>query len=204
MFALLAGIYDSTIPPPMVILFLGLDNSGKTSTLESLKQLHSTPGPKIPLNMIRPTLGVNNSTLVVNKRSITVYDPAGRVEGRRMWSGYYAESHGILYVVEGHGEPSAGARLEESQLVFSTVSSSMPNKPIAIFVNCPDLERRSEIGKLVTEYFKIYLYEGRVKVFLGDVKSGYDGKMEGAGEAIDWLVKMETLAMFTKINDETT
>ena len=96
-------------------------------------------------------MGVNNSTLVVNKRSITVYDPAGRVEGRRMWSGYYAESHGILYVVEGRGESSAGARLEESQLVFSTVSSSMPNKPIAIFVNCPDLERRSEIGKLVTE-----------------------------------------------------
>eukprot|EP00519_Triparma_laevis_P007580 CAMPEP_0182514772 /NCGR_PEP_ID=MMETSP1321-20130603/36511_1 /TAXON_ID=91990 /ORGANISM="Bolidomonas sp., Strain RCC1657" /LENGTH=175 /DNA_ID=CAMNT_0024722051 /DNA_START=105 /DNA_END=628 /DNA_ORIENTATION=- len=175
MFALIAGIYSSTIPPPLVFLFLGLDNSGKTSALESLKVLHKAPGPSIPLNLIRPTMGVNNATFAINGRSLTVYDPAGRIEGRRMWGGYYKESHGILFVVEGLSEASTGARLEESQLVFSTVSASVPNKPIAIFVNCPDLERRSEIGKLVTEYFRVSFYEGRVKVFLGDVISGYEG-----------------------------
>lgn len=109
---------------------VGLDNAGKTSTVADLTG-ESTDG-------ITPTVGFLNSSFSLYRFSVTVFDVGGGAKIRSIWKNYYAESYGIVFVVDA----SDTTRLEESKKVLyeTEMQPRVAGKPLLILGNKQDKE----------------------------------------------------------------
>lgn len=74
------------------ILFLGLDNAGKTSLLYVLKEDR--------VQSHTPTIHPNTSELIMENLNIKVFDLGGHEAARRLWEDYFATVDAIIYLVD--------------------------------------------------------------------------------------------------------
>src|ERR1043165_10208569 len=76
----------------MRILMVGLDAAGKTTVLYKLKlgEIVTTI----------PTIGFNVETVKYKNINFTVWDVGGQDKIRPLWRHYYANTHGVIYVVD--------------------------------------------------------------------------------------------------------
>ncbi|ODV64563.1 Arf family GTPase ARL3 [Ascoidea rubescens DSM 1968] len=106
MFHLFRGLYDSyNKKKEYSILILGLDNAGKTTFLEKLKEIYSKINKEkvkiIPNERILPTVGQNVGYIKASKDTILKFwDVGGQTELRSMWANYFELAHGIIFVVD--------------------------------------------------------------------------------------------------------
>eukprot|EP01057_Protomagalhaensia_wolfi_P001794 Protomagalhaensia_wolfi_Nauph_80__1793@NODE_2118_length_1209_cov_7_005983_g1656_i0_p1_GENE_NODE_2118_length_1209_cov_7_005983_g1656_i0NODE_2118_length_1209_cov_7_005983_g1656_i0_p1_ORF_typecomplete_len296_score27_76Arf/PF00025_21/1_5e34Gtr1_RagA/PF04670_12/4_7e12Galpha/PF00503_20/7_2Galpha/PF00503_20/6_3e10Ras/PF00071_22/4_3e11Roc/PF08477_13/1_3e09SRPRB/PF09439_10/5_8e09GTP_EFTU/PF00009_27/0_0011MMR_HSR1/PF01926_23/0_00044FeoB_N/PF02421_18/0_004_NODE_2118_length_1209_cov_7_005983_g1656_i03051192 len=99
MFSLLSGFIEWFFTKPhMRFLVLGLDNAGKTTTLEVIKTAHGQR--PIPLGSITPTVGLNIAHVDSDGVSASFWDLGGQVALRTLWSKYFEDCQGILYVCD--------------------------------------------------------------------------------------------------------
>lgn len=100
MFSLLHGFITWFFSKTEIqILILGVDHAGKTTLLEQMKGVfQKTKG--IPLDKIPPTVGLNIGRMDVGKCRVIFWDLGGQVTLRSIWDKYYAEAHGLLFVVD--------------------------------------------------------------------------------------------------------
>lgn len=100
MFHLARGLYNNwNRKEQYSILILGLDNAGKTTFLETLKQQYSLHSKD--LDKITPTVGQNMAQINVSKTcTLKLWDVGGQETLRSMWSEYYPQCHGIIFVVD--------------------------------------------------------------------------------------------------------
>ncbi|XP_075757078.1 ADP-ribosylation factor-related protein 1 isoform X2 [Pelodiscus sinensis] len=139
MYTLLSGLYKYMFRrDEYCILILGLDNAGKTTFLEQTKIRFNRNYKGMSLSKITTTVGLNIGTIDVGKARLMFWDLGGQDELQSLWDKYYAESHGIIYVIDSTDEE----RLSESKRAFEKVviSEALEGVPILVLANKQDVE----------------------------------------------------------------
>ena len=126
MFSLFSGIYDFTKKPKREdkILVLGLDGSGKSTLINSLKKCATTQGlegyqgGEFEANKVSPTLGLNLVKIELPSSIVDLMEIGGKESFRSMWSHYYEDADKILFIVDASSsETSEDARNAFAKIV---------------------------------------------------------------------------------------
>ncbi|CAH6718145.1 ADP-ribosylation factor-like protein 3 [[Candida] jaroonii] len=181
MFHLVSSLYTQyTKREQYNVLILGLDNAGKTTFLEHIKLLYSTPDSNnkqstqdttsiIKSKRILPTVGQNTTTIkyhsdeniVYNNINLKFWDLGGQKSLRNMWSRYYSSCHGIIFIIDSTDTD----RFQECYETLMTLShdenwgdennnyESTVNVPILMMANKQDLPQAIDLVTLKTGVF---------------------------------------------------
>lgn len=95
----------------IVLILIGLDNAGKTKTVNNLAGEND--------GKVLPTVGFKAVNLVHKATPVTIYDLGGGPHFRQIWPQYYSEVHGVIFVIDS----SDYSRLEECKIVLEEVLS---------------------------------------------------------------------------------
>ncbi|CAK4809985.1 unnamed protein product [Aphanomyces euteiches] len=108
-----------------VLLLLGLDGAGKSTFLSTMQGDLDKDVP--------PTAGFSSVKFQLSNGTATFYDLGGGPTIRAMWREYFADAHGVIYVVDA----SDTSRLKESaEMLKEAMTHPMLNgKPLLILAN---------------------------------------------------------------------
>ena len=165
------------------ILFLGLDNAGKTTLLGKLatNQIHTH----------RPTYHPNVEDLELGGIKLKTIDMGGHVDARRLWKDYFTNVDGVIFIVDAAHE----ARLDEAKAELDMLLQieELSKTPFAILGNKIDLPKAIPEEELKRRMGLTGLTTGKapktadkrvrpIEVFMCSVV-----KQVGYGDAFRWM-----------------
>ncbi|XP_077421995.1 ADP-ribosylation factor-like protein 14 [Vanacampus margaritifer] len=125
------GVHASKPRRQAQVLMLGLDQSGKSTLLYKLKYNESV--------VTVPTVGFNVETLETDRSSpgLTVWDVGGQRKMRPHWKHHYADTAGLVFVVDSADQ----GRLDEARKELHRVLKyeSLKGVPLVVLSNKQDL-----------------------------------------------------------------
>ncbi|KAM8902518.1 ADP-ribosylation factor-like protein 14 [Spinachia spinachia] len=126
------GMHGTKPQKQAQVLMLGLDGSGKTTLLYKLKYNESV--------VTVPTVGFNVDTLETDRSSpgLTVWDVGGQKKMRPHWRHHYADTAGLVFVVDSCDQK----RLDEARKELHRVIKfeSLRGVPLVVLANKQDLQ----------------------------------------------------------------
>ena len=164
------------------LLFLGLDNAGKTTLLHMLRDNRLVQHP--------PTHHPTCEELLIDNIKFIAYDLGGHKEARRLWSDYFNTVDGIIYIID----VSDTNRISETKLEldYLLMNNNIDGVPIVILGNKIDKygalserQLRESIGlHYTTGTGVVKLSDGvrPIEIFMCSIS-----EREGYGEAFRWL-----------------
>uniref|UniRef100_A0A8C0VI06 ADP-ribosylation factor-related protein 1 n=1 Tax=Cyanistes caeruleus TaxID=156563 RepID=A0A8C0VI06_CYACU len=152
--------------------------------LEQTKTRFNKNYKGMSLSKITTTVGLNIGTIDVGKTRLMFWDLGGQEELQSLWDKYYAESHGVIYVIDSTDEE----RLSESKRAFEKMitSEALEGVPILVLANKQDVETCLSIPDIKTAFSDCINKIGK-RDCLTQACSALTGK--GVNEGIEWMVK---------------
>ncbi|KAF5372012.1 hypothetical protein D9615_008055 [Tricholomella constricta] len=114
----------------MRILFLGLDNAGKTTILKKLN------GEDI--KGISPTLGFNIKTFAHGKYTLNIWDVGGQRTLRPYWRNYFEQTDALVWVVDSTDRMRMADCKEELHALLT--EDRLAGASLLVFANKQDLQ----------------------------------------------------------------
>ena len=109
------------------VLFLGLDNAGKSTLLFQLKD-------KAFRDTV-PTVGLNVEQISYRGLSLTMWDVSG--QATRLWKHYFDKINAIIFVVDASDRERIQKAQEELHRVIS--DEELAGAPVLVFANKQDV-----------------------------------------------------------------
>jgi len=116
-------------PRDAKICFLGLDNAGKTTLLQMLKEGR--------VSVSKPTLYPQNEELMIRNIRFRTFDLGGHETARRIWKDYYATVNGLIFIVDAADRTRFVEAREELHMLLE--EHSLHDVPIAVLGNKIDI-----------------------------------------------------------------
>lgn len=185
MFTLLYGLWKYLFQKDeYFILILGLDNAGKTTYLEQTKTKFNRNYIGMNPNKITTTVGLNIGKIDISGVRLNFWDLGGQEDLQSLWDKYYAESHGVIYVIDS----SDRERLQESKEAFDkmVVNDSLNGVPLLVLANKQDIEGCLMVGEIKSVFNDSARRIGRRDCLVLPV-SALQG--DGVDEGIQWMVQ---------------
>lgn len=179
----------------VTLVTLGLDNAGKSTIISVIINSNQ--------ENVAKTVGYSSSQVQLRKCNVTISDLGGGSRIRGIWNNYYAESHGVIFVVDSSEIETINECKEELHRVLQ--DNRIKGKPIIIFANKQDSEdARDEIKTCDILDLENVLGENkthcRVEPCIA-LYSANNGKKDPAiKRGISWLLDTIT-AQYNQINE---
>lgn len=126
------------------MLIVGLEAAGKTTFLEQVKGAYVRGHRPAPPSAIPPTIGMNLAKATVQDMDVTLWDVGGSMRG--IWSQYYGEADGLVFVVDAANPARFGEAASTLELILSRPeTASLPVLVLANKTDVPGAARASEV-----------------------------------------------------------
>ena len=159
------------------LLFLGLDNAGKSTLLHVLKT------DKIV--QTRPTIHPHSEELKIGNIILNTYDLGGHLTARLIWKDYFPNVNAILFLIDSVDTKRFNEVKTELENILK--SPELINIPIALLGNKIDMSGAVSIDELkeALNYDEIIAKETRpMEIFMVSVT-----KKIGFTNALEWICK---------------
>ena len=157
------------------LVFLGLDNAGKSDLLHVLKADRVT--------QTRPTIHPHSEELKMGNLVLNTYDLGGHETARKIWKDYFPAVNAILFLVDAVDVNRFPEAYKELKEILET--PELVNIPIAILGNKIDMAGAVSVEELkaALHYDELLANENRpMEIFMISVT-----KKIGFTQALEWV-----------------
>ncbi|KZT62168.1 ARF/SAR superfamily [Calocera cornea HHB12733] len=157
----------------MRILFLGLDNAGKTTIIKKIN------GEDIM--QVSPTLGFNIKTFIHGKYTLNIWDVGGQRSLRPYWRNYFEQTDGLVWVVDSADRMRMPDCKEE---LFSLLTEDrLAGASLLIFANKQDIKGALSVKEINEALALGSIKSHRYRILPCSAVTG-----ENLVEGFDWVV----------------
>eukprot|EP01010_Urceolus_cornutus_P001449 NODE_1990_length_681_cov_221.936709_g1554_i0.p1 GENE.NODE_1990_length_681_cov_221.936709_g1554_i0~~NODE_1990_length_681_cov_221.936709_g1554_i0.p1 ORF type:complete len:179 (-),score=44.45 NODE_1990_length_681_cov_221.936709_g1554_i0:82-618(-) len=156
------------------LLFLGLDNAGKTTVLKKLSDED--------ISHISPTQGFNVKTLTQEGFKLNAWDIGGQKAIRAYWPNYFENTDVLVYVVDAADKK----RLEETGVELNQLleEDSLKSASVLVLANKQDLANALGAQEVAQALKLEAIRDRKWTIQACSAKNG-----DGLQEAMEWAVK---------------